>query len=85
MKALSGSVTAGLVILTALVIAAAVIGGDRGFPGPGTATITWHVIACIAALLLQGLADHRSRALSVLGSVGVLTVAGGLLWTQWWG
>jgi uncharacterized membrane protein required for colicin V production len=84
-KALSGSITAGLVVLTALVIAAAVVGGDRGFPGPGTASIAWHVAAVVAALLLQRIADHRSRGVSFLGSLGVLVVAGALLWTQWWG
>jgi hypothetical protein len=85
MRALSGSVAAGLVVLTALVVAAAVIGGDRGFPGPGTASIAWHVVACVAALVLQRVADHRARGVSFLGSVGVLVVAGALLWTQWWG
>ncbi|MBY6365686.1 hypothetical protein [Rhodococcoides corynebacterioides] len=84
MRALSGSVTAGLVVLTAVVVAAAIIGGDRGFPGPGTASVTWHVVAVVAALVLQHLADHRTRAVSVLGSLGVLAVAGALLWTQWW-
>lgn len=84
MRALSGSVAAGLVVLTALVIAASILGEDRGFPGPGTASIAWHVAACVGALILQAVADHRHRAVSFLGSLGVLVVAGALLWTQWW-
>jgi hypothetical protein len=84
LRGLSGSVVAGLVVLMLVVIGTEILGGDRGFPGPGISTVVWHVGATIVAVFLQRLADHRGRAVSVLGSFGVFVVAGALLWTQWW-
>ncbi|GGG14589.1 hypothetical protein GCM10007304_30720 [Rhodococcoides trifolii] len=84
LRGLSGSVVAGLVVLTAVVIGTEILGGERGFPGPGVSTAVWHVVATVVALFLQRLADHRGRLLSVAGSLGVFVVTGVLLWTQWW-
>ena len=84
LRGLSGSVVAGLVLLTVVVVATEILGSERGFPGPGTSTVLWHVVAVVAAVFLQRVADHRRRAVSVLGSLGVLLVTGALLWTQWW-
>ncbi|MGU3431759.1 hypothetical protein ACNHUS_01970 [Actinomycetes bacterium M1A6_2h] len=81
---MSGSVVAGLMVLTLVVIGTEILGDDRGFPGPGVSTVVWHVSASVVALVLQRVADHRGPVVSVFGSLGVFVVAGLLLWTQWW-
>lgn len=84
LRALSGSVAAGLVLLTLVVIGTAVIGGQRGFPGPGATSIGVHAGGAVVAVLLQRFADRRRDLLAALASLAVWVVAGGVLWTQWW-
>lgn len=82
---LSGSVAAGTIVLTLVVVVAAYIGGKRDFPGPGETSIAMHIGASVIALVTQLWADRRSGAVAAFGACVVLAVAGGLLWTQWWG
>ncbi|MFC8180954.1 hypothetical protein ACFULT_18935 [Rhodococcus sp. NPDC057297] len=82
---MSGAVTAGLVVLAVVVAGAQYLGSQRGFPGPGTVSVAAHIAAAIGAIVIQHFADHRRRAVSVIGSLLVFLVAGILLWTQWWG
>ena len=84
LRALSGSVAAGLVVLAAVVIAGAIIGGQRGFPGPGAMSVGAHVVGAVAAVLCQRLSDRRRAVLAVLASVAVFGIAAAVLWTQWW-
>lgn len=85
MRALSGVVTGGLIVLAAVVVGASVLGEERGYPGPGAESIGWHVAAAASAVVAQVYADRHRGASSVLASLLVLAVAGLLLWTQWWG
>ncbi|WP_243636604.1 hypothetical protein [Rhodococcus sp. Eu-32] len=85
LRGLSGAVTAGLVVLAVVVIGTQYLGSQRGFPGPGTVSVASHIGAAIVAIVLQRIADHRSRAVSVIASLLVFALAGVLLWTQWWG
>ncbi|NLE82364.1 MAG: hypothetical protein GX610_22865 [Rhodococcus sp.] len=82
---LSGSVAAGTVVLTLVVVGAAYIGDNRDFPGPGQTSIVMHIGASVIALATQLWADRRSGAGAALGACVVMAVAGVLLWTQWWG
>ncbi|MCD2108938.1 hypothetical protein O4214_09720 [Rhodococcus erythropolis] len=85
LRALSGTVAAGIVVLTLVIIGSAYLGGNRGFPGPGTTSITAHIAASVVALAAQIWCDRRRGIAAVAGSVVVLVVAGLLLVTQWWG
>ena len=84
MRALSGVVTGGLIVLAAVVIGAAVLGDERGFPGPGAESIGWHLAAVAVAVGAQVYADRHRGISSVVASLVVLGLAGVLLWTQWW-
>ena len=60
-------------------------GGGRGFPGPGTISITAHVVASVFVIVAQRIADRRDGLVAVVASVAVLAAAALLLATQWWG
>ena len=85
LRALSGTVAAGIVVLTIVVVASAYLGSSRGFPGPGSASITAHIVASVVAVAAQIICDRRRGISAVAASVVVLVTAGALLVTQWWG
>lgn len=84
LRALSGTVAAGIVILTLVVIGSAYLGGTRGFPGPGTTSLAAHIAASVIALAAQIWCDRRRGVIALVGSVLVLVTAAVLLTTQWW-
>ncbi|MGW6375853.1 hypothetical protein ACWFRB_07270 [Rhodococcus sp. NPDC055112] len=84
LRALSGAVAAGVVVLAVVVLGTSYLGGQRGFPGPGKVSVGAHIVAVVLVLLAQRVADHRRGVTAVFGSVGVFLVTGLLLWTQWW-
>ena len=84
-RGVSGLLTAGIVVLTLVVIGAAVMGSRQDFPGPGVESIGWHVAAAVVAVIAQRTADRRGGIVSFVASLVVIAVAGGLLWSQWWG
>lgn len=84
LRALSGAVAAGLALLAVAVVVVAIIGGQRGFPGPGTMSVAVHVAGAVAALICQRFADRRRDAVAALASLGVFAITGAVLWTQWW-
>ncbi|SNS88127.1 hypothetical protein [Rhodococcoides kyotonense] len=84
LRGLSGAVTAGLVVLAVVVVGTQYLGSQRGFPGPGTVSVAAHIGAAVLAVIVQHIADHRRRVVSVVASLLVFVIAGVLLWTQWW-
>lgn len=84
LRAFSGSVAAGLALLTAVVVVVAIVGGQRNFPGPGAVSITVHAVGTVAALVSQRWADRRRGLIAVIASLAVFALAGVVLWTQWW-
>ncbi|MBF6210896.1 hypothetical protein IU433_10265 [Nocardia puris] len=85
LRGLSGVAAAGTVLLTLVVVGAAVLGGQRGFPGPGAESVTWHLVASAVVLAAQIFADRRRGSAAFSGCAVVFLVTGTLLWTQWWG
>lgn len=83
-RALSGTVAAGLVVLALVVSGAAMLGVDRGFPGPGGSTVGWHIGIAVLALGAQIFSDRRRGFPAFFGSLIVFVAAGYLLVTQWW-
>lgn len=83
-RGLSGIVAGGLVVLCLVVIGAEVLGARRGFPGPGAATVAWHVGIALLAVCAQVFADRRRGFAAFFGAVVVFCAAGYLLVTQWW-
>ncbi|MEV6767104.1 hypothetical protein AB0N05_00570 [Nocardia sp. NPDC051030] len=81
---MSGIVAGGIVVLAVTVIGAAVIGAERGFPGPGATDVAWHAAAALLVLAAQIYADKRRGFASFFGCLVVFSVAGYLLWAQWW-
>ena len=78
----SGTVTAGLLALAAVVGASAAMAGDR--PGPGIGAVAGHAAAAVAALALQVFADRRRGVLAVPAALLVFPLAAAVLWFWWW-
>ncbi|WP_308188507.1 hypothetical protein [Nocardia spumae] len=84
LRALSGTVAAGLVVLALVVVGAAIAASQRGFPGPGATSVGWHIALAVLALGAQIFSDRRRGIPAFFGSVVVFVAAGYLLVTQWW-
>ncbi|NKY85930.1 hypothetical protein [Nocardia veterana] len=83
-RALSGTVAAGVVVLAIVVVGAAIVGARRGFPGPGPSSVGWHIGMAALALGAQIFSDRRRGFPAFFGSMVVFVAAGYLLVTQWW-
>ncbi|MDG3012522.1 hypothetical protein G4X40_20495 [Rhodococcus sp. D2-41] len=84
LRACSGAVAVGVVVLALVVVVTAVLGARRHFPGPGAESLTVHVLAAVAVLVAQHYADRRRGLLAVAAALVVPVIAGAVLWTQWW-
>lgn len=84
LRGLSGLVAGGLIVLTGVVLASAIIGARRDVPGPGAESLIWHLGITAVAVTAQVWADRRRGAATVPAALVVLGGAGVLLWTQWW-
>ncbi|MFD6158927.1 hypothetical protein ACFWF7_00190 [Nocardia sp. NPDC060256] len=83
-RGLSGVVAAGTVALMLVVVGTALVAARRDFPGPGSESVTWHVVSAVIAVAAQIYSDKRRGLAAFSGSVVVFVAAGLLLWTQWW-
>ncbi len=84
LRGLSGVVAAGMVVLTLVVAGSAVVGGLRGYPGPGMRMVAWHVGLSAVAVTAQVFTDRRRALPAFFGALVVFGAAGYLLVTQWW-
>jgi len=84
LRAFSGVIAGGVVVLTLVVIGAAVVGRERDFPGPGSESIVWHVATAILVVAAQVQADRRRGVVAVAMSIVIIAATVLLLWTQWW-
>ena len=83
-RGLSGVLAGGLVALAVAVCAAQWLAGTSGRPGPGTATVVGHVVAALATVALQMVADRLRGSLAALASGSILVIAAGVLWFGWY-
>lgn len=84
-RGLSGMVAAGVVLLTLLVVGAAICGQWRDFPGPGGESVAWHITVAVIVVVAQSFSDGNRGLRAFVASAGVLVATGFLLHTQWWG
>lgn len=86
LRALSGTVAAGLVILAGLTAVAAWLTDRDGAPGPGADIVLGHAVIAVLAVVAQVIADRNGdrpvRAL--LAVLAVLGLATATLWVWWW-
>ncbi|QDQ99153.1 hypothetical protein FO059_07780 [Tomitella fengzijianii] len=85
LRALGGSVVAGLVLLTIGIIVVSILGGRRGIPGPGGESLIVHLLGSGVALVAQRYADRTRGFAAAACALVVFCAAGAVLWTQWWG
>jgi hypothetical protein len=81
--ALTGIVMLVLLIMAAgMLVAQLVSGGDKQ-PGPGTITVTWHVLAAVAGLVCYRFSRRKGPG-QLLALVAIVVVAVLVLWFFWW-
>ncbi|MBB3661841.1 MULTISPECIES: hypothetical protein [Prauserella salsuginis group] len=80
-RGFTGSVAAGFTLLAVVVLVVALATDG----GPGMAVVVWHLLGAVAALALQVVLVDRGRGPAAgLAGVGVVGLAGIVLWTCWW-
>lgn len=84
LRGLSGVLTGGLVVLAAVVAATQWVITSEGRPGPGLTMVTGHLVAALAAVLVQVVADRSRGVRAALASLVVLVIVGATLWFGWW-
>ncbi|MBF0663748.1 hypothetical protein HF877_13520 [Rhodococcus sp. BL-253-APC-6A1W] len=84
-RVVSGVVAGAVLVLAAVVVGAQYLGGQRGFPGPGSASVAAHVVAALVAVGAQIVADRARGFAAFAAPVVVIVTASILLITQWWG
>ncbi|ASO18567.1 hypothetical protein FHR81_002975 [Actinoalloteichus hoggarensis] len=84
LRGVSGSITAGLVILALFLIVAQLVASRAGYPGPGMAAVVAHSLAAIGAVPLQRSSDRRRTAVRWWGPLAIMVMAGVVLWFWWW-
>jgi hypothetical protein len=84
LRGMSGVLAGGLVALAVAVCAAQWLASTSGRPGPGTATVAWHVSAALVTVALQLAADRLRGQVAVLAAGSVLMIAAGVLWFGWY-
>ena len=84
LRALSGALAVGLVVLTLVLAVALWLSGPVTVWGPGTGPLVGHGAGALIALLLQRAADRSRGGRAVAASLAVLSVVGTVLWFWWW-
>ncbi|MGH3622078.1 MAG: hypothetical protein ACRDQ5_09855 [Sciscionella sp.] len=82
--AVTGVVTAAMVLLALLVLAGKLFGQVRNVPGPSGIEVGLHAAGAVAALGLQLLVRRARAGLRILAALGIVVVTAALLWVFWW-
>lgn len=83
-RGLSGVLAGGMVALAIVVCLAQALASSSGRPGPGIPVVTGHVMAAVAAVGLQLVAERSQGRLAVLAAWSVVILAAAVLWFGWW-
>lgn len=83
-RGLSGVLAGGLVALAIVMCLAQWLAGNSGSPGPGAVVVVGHLLAALAAVVLQVAAERSGGRTAVLASWSVLVLAAAVLWFGWW-
>lgn len=83
-RGLSGVLTGGLVALAITVCLAQWLASASGYPGPGSAAVAGHVLAALAAVVLQAAADRFRGRVATLADWSVVLLTVVVLWFGWW-
>lgn len=83
-RGLTGSLTAGLLVLTAMLVGVQLWATNNSWMGPGMGAVVGHSVACVVALVAQTVADRRRDTVGGLSVFVVLAVVVGTLWYWWW-
>ena len=83
-RGLSGVLVGGLIALAIAVCLAQWLAEASGQPGPGPAAVIGHVVAALAAVVLQLVAERFQGRIAMLASWSVLTLVMTVLWFGWW-
>lgn len=82
-RGFTGSLAAGLVVLSVVVLGAGALALFTGAPGPGPLMLAGHPVAAILALLAQRVVDRRRGFAAGVGVVAVLVITSVSLWMLW--
>ncbi len=83
LRGFSGVLTGGLVALALVLLVAGIVAQQREVPGPGVLAIAGHIVAAVAAVLVQRRAD-RTRGLVAAGAaLAVVALSVVVLAAQW--
>jgi hypothetical protein len=83
-RELCGALTAGVVILAAVVLVLEVLSWTRGLPGLGVVVLVGHLVGAVLAILLQRQLDRRSGRPARLAGLGLGAVVVAMLVLFWW-
>jgi hypothetical protein len=79
----AGVVLCGLLIMAVGLVIAQITSGHHGQPGPAPITVGAHIAGLVAGFVCYRFS--RGRGLRrLLGLLGILVIAGLLLWFYWW-
>lgn len=84
LRALSGTLAAGLAVLAAGMAGVWLLADAVGTPGPSRSILVGHVAAAVAAVLLQVVADRRDDGVASSAAAGVLLVTTSVAMLFWW-
>jgi hypothetical protein len=83
-RAFTGSLAAGLLVLALGLAGMQYWANSLGQPGPGVPNVLGHIVAALAALVLQMIADRRRDLVGGLSAVAVPVIVVGAIWMWWW-
>jgi hypothetical protein len=84
LRAVSGVLAVGMVLLALGNIGVQFYANSRDLPGPGTLSVTAHVVAALLVVAGQIVADRYADWKAPVASLAVLIITGATLWTFWW-
>lgn len=83
-RSLTGSLAAGLLVFAVALVGVQFWATGKGQFGPGVGAVISHLVAAVAALLLQTVGERRRDVVGASCVFGALVLVLGCLWFWWW-